>query len=78
MNYKTPVSSIVENQFPEFVKDNYQLFIDFLKFYYKFLNEDQIAGIGPDFDKIRDVDETLSKFIVNFGKKLGWMFLGLI
>ena len=59
------VSSIVESQLPEFIRDDYQTFVDFLKAYYEFLESTQQDPVS-----LRDLDTTLDTFITYFKSEL--------
>ena len=59
------VSSIVPSQLPEFIRDEYQTFVDFLKAYYEFLETTQ-----KDPVTLRDIDTTLDSFITYFKSEL--------
>ena len=59
------VSSIVASQLPEFIRDEYQTFVDFLKAYYDFLETTQ-----KDPTTLRDIDTTLDAFITYFKDEL--------
>jgi len=59
------VSSIVASQLPEFIRDEYQTFVDFLKAYYEFLETTQ-----KDPTTLRDIDTTLDAFITYFKDEL--------
>jgi hypothetical protein len=59
------VSSIVASQLPEFVRDEYQTFVDFLKAYYEFLETTQKYPVT-----LRDIDTTLDAFITYFKSEL--------
>lgn len=59
------VSSIVASQLPEFIRDEYQTFVDFLKAYYDFLETTQ-----KDPTTLRDIDTTLDAFIKYFKDEL--------
>jgi hypothetical protein len=62
---KPKISSIVASQLPEFVRDEYQTFVDFLKAYYDFLETTQ-----QDPVTLRDLDTTLDAFITYFKSEL--------
>lgn len=59
------ISSIVASQLPEFVRDDYQTFVDFLKAYYEFLETTQQDPVS-----LRDLDTTLDSFITYFKGEL--------
>ena len=59
------ISSIVSSQLPEFVRDDYQTFVDFLKAYYEFLETTQ-----EDPVTLKDIDTTLDDFITYFKSEL--------
>ena len=71
MSYKIPTSSVVSSQFPEFVREDYPTFIRFVELYYQFLNENNVNGIGSSFDSVRDIDETLNKFVDALWQEMG-------
>jgi hypothetical protein len=62
---KPKISSIVASQLPEFIRDEYQTFVDFLKAYYEFLETTQ-----KDPTTLRDIDTTLDAFITYFKSEL--------
>ena len=62
---KPKISSIVASQLPEFVRDEYQTFVDFLKAYYEFLENTQ-----KDPVTLKDIDTTLDSFITYFKSEL--------
>jgi len=62
---KPKISSIVASQLPEFVRDEYQTFVDFLKAYYEFLENTQ-----EDPVTLKDLDTTLDSFIKYFKSEL--------
>lgn len=59
------VSSLVASQLPEFIRDDYQTFVNFLKAYYDFLETTQKDPIT-----LRDIDTTLDAFITHFKSEL--------
>jgi hypothetical protein len=71
MTYKIPAVSTVSHQFPEFVKEDYPKFIRFVELYYEFLKTSELEGVGESFNSIRDVDNTLDKFIDSLWKEFG-------
>lgn len=64
---KNQLSHVIRNQFPEFAREEYPGFINFVTLYYKYL--DSIDG--RNLDSIRDIDETLDVFVDKFKKELG-------
>ena len=60
------LSPIVSKTIPEFVNDDYPLFVQFLKTYYKWLDETQITSI----EDVVDIDTTLDSFVQYFRKEL--------
>lgn len=60
------LSPIISKTIPEFVNDDYPLFVQFIKTYYKWLDETQITSI----ENIVDIDETLDSFIKYFRAEL--------
>lgn len=60
-------SLLIREQFPQFIKDNYDQFISFIEAYYEFLeqgnNSNQILLSG---NEIADIDSTIDLFVDNF------------
>jgi len=67
---KTPISVALERQIPEFIRGEYELFVNFIKAYYEFLNETQQRNL----EDIRSIENTLEQFIVRFKKELSALF----
>lgn len=63
---KIKQSVAVERQIPEHVRENYPVFVEFVKLYYDFLQETQ----AQELEKIRDIDTTLDEFIDRFKSEL--------
>lgn len=66
MHKKINLSTIVSRQIPEFIRDDYPAFVDFIKAYYEYLDQNESRSI----ESYRDIDETLEEFIANFRKEL--------
>jgi len=60
------ISSVLPSQVPEFVREDYSTFIDFIKAYYEFLDQ----NYDPQFTTLRDLDSTLDSFIQYFKNEL--------
>lgn len=60
------LAPIINKHIPEFVNDDYPLFVRFLKTYYKWLDETQINSIEDTVD----IDKTLNSFIQYFRSEL--------
>jgi len=72
---KDKVSELVNSQLPEFIRSDYTTFVAFLKYYYKFLEQDQGAlELVQNARKYNDIDETtqsfVNYFISNYAKDL--------
>ena len=65
MTDKVTISSIVASQFPDFIKEDYGLFVSFVKAYYEFLEQSQ----SIDLKTIRDIDTTLDEYVKYFKKE---------
>ena len=70
MSNKIKQSIIAQRQLPEHIRENYPVFVEFVKAYYDFLQESQ----GQQLEKIRDVDTTLTEFIDRFKSELAKNF----
>lgn len=63
------ISSLVNNQLPEFIRYDYPLFVTFLEAYYKFLEQDQAAfELIQNSSSYRDIDTTVDSFVEYFVK----------
>ena len=56
------ISSVLPSQVPEFVREDYGTFIEFIKAYYEFLDQ----NYDSQFTTLRDLDKTLDSFIEHF------------
>lgn len=56
------ISSVLPSQVPEFVREDYGTFIEFIKAYYEFLD----LNYDSQFTTLRDLDNTLDSFIEYF------------
>ena len=56
------ISSVLPSQVPEFVREDYGTFIEFIKTYYEFLD----LNYDSQFTTLRDLDNTLDSFIEYF------------
>ena len=63
---KLKQSVAVVRQIPEHIRENYPVFVEFVKLYYEFLQETQ----AQELEKIRDIDTTLDEFIDRFKSEL--------
>jgi hypothetical protein len=62
---RTPIQSVVKNQLPEHIREDYPTFVAFVEAYYEYMQRN-----GVDLKQIRDIDETLEDFIGQFKKEL--------
>jgi len=62
---RTLTSSLIPNQVPEFIREDYPTFVAFVEAYYEYLDQQ-----GVDLKSVRDLDETLDSFIDHFRKEL--------
>ena len=60
------ISSLVPGQLPEFVREDYETFVLFLKAYYEYLD----SLPGKSLHTYRDLDKTLDQFIIHFKNEL--------
>lgn len=59
---KLKQSIAVQRQIPEHIRENYPVFVEFVKLYYEFLEDTQATKL----ETIRDIDTTLDSFINSF------------
>lgn len=69
------LSVLIENQLPEFIQTDYEMFITFIKAYYEFLEQNnQAQELLQDITKYADIDETsedmISKFLANYANDI--------
>lgn len=69
MSLRPKLSSVVEKQLPEFVREDHQQFVTFLKAYYEYLDNQSL-----DLKNLRDLDNTLDEFIKHFKNELAVNF----
>jgi hypothetical protein len=63
---KAKVSTVIENQIPDFVREDHNTFVLFLKSYYEYLD-----GIeNRNLENTRDIDNTLDEFIEFFAREI--------
>lgn len=72
---KEKISKLVRSQLPEFVSNDYSLFVSFIEAYYRFLEQDQQAiEIVQNASEYSDIDRTTSSFLnyflLNYAKDL--------
>lgn len=64
---KNKLSLLVDNQLPEFVREDYSNFITFIKTYYEYLEQNNKAQeILENFNLYSDIDETSEFLVRNF------------
>lgn len=63
------LSDKVASQLPEFVQANYPTFVAFMEAYYEYLDNQSI-----DILSVKDIDDTLDRFITNFKEELATSF----
>ena len=67
---KTPVKVALERQIPEYIRGEYELFVNFIKAYYEFLDQTQRRNL----EDIRSIENTLEEFVIRFKKELSVLF----
>ena len=67
---KIKQSIVVQRQIPEHIRENYPVFVEFIKSYYDFLQQTQQQNL----ETIHDVDTTLDEFIDRFKAELAKNF----
>jgi hypothetical protein len=65
--FKQSLSHLIANQLPDFVRNEYPVFITFLEKYYEFLDEEnQVNNFLLNYEKNFDINRTLDTFIPKF------------
>jgi hypothetical protein len=65
LNLRSSIYSEIADQFPDIYKENGDFLVSFVEAYYKHLDE----KMDRDVPKLRDIDDTLSSFLVFFKRK---------
>ena len=60
------LQTIVSRQVPEFIRDDYPAFVEFIQLYYAYLDQYEQRNLNS----LRDIDQTLDSFITYFRKEL--------
>ena len=60
------LKSIVSKQIPEFAREDYPLFVQFIEAYYEYLSQTEKRNIT----ELRDIDQTLDSFVQYFKNEL--------
>lgn len=63
------LQSLVSRQLPEFVREDFPAFIEFLKAYYEYLETVDARNI----EDLRDIDKTIYDYIIFFSNELSFM-----
>ena len=65
--FKQSLSHLIANQLPDFVRNEYPVFVAFLEKYYEFLDEDnQVNNFLLNYEKNFDINRTLDTFVPKF------------
>lgn len=67
---KIQVTTALERQIPEFIREDYTTFVKFVKAYYEFLSQTD----NRNLEDIRSIDRTLNDFVSKFKKELAAIF----
>jgi hypothetical protein len=61
------ISALVPDQLPDFIRENYDTFVEFLKAYYLYLEKDyNVQEVFQNFKGYADIDKTIPGLIDNF------------
>ena len=70
MDIEKYISPFIESQFPLFYREEGQVFIDFMKAYYEWMeNSGNILFVSRSLLEYRDLDKTLDNFLIYFKNK---------
>ena len=67
---KIQVTTALERQLPEFIREDYKTFVKFVEAYYEFLGETNRRNL----EDIRSIDRTLDEFVSKFKTELAAIF----
>lgn len=68
MSNRVKLSTVLPKQLPEFIREDYPLFIKFLEYYYQYLDEQEV-----DVKSVRDLDETADKFVQHIKNEVNYV-----
>lgn len=61
---KLPLSSIIKDQLPEHIRDNYEVFSAFMEAYYEWMEQqNSVTGADKGLINLKDVDNSIDSFI---------------
>jgi hypothetical protein len=63
------ISNLIENQFPSFYREEGPIFIEFVKQYYKWLENENALKHSRNYFDYKDIDSTTDQFLVYFKEK---------
>jgi len=63
------ISNFIENQFPSIYKEEGTVFIEFVKQYYRWLEQENALKHSRNFFEYKDLDETTDQFLLFFKEK---------
>jgi len=64
----TKLQTVIDKQLPEFIREDYDTFVQFLKGYYQYLD----VVDKRDLEDLRDIDKTLYDYIIFINGELGF------
>jgi hypothetical protein len=68
MSNRVKLSTVLPKQLPEFIREDYPLFIKFLEYYYEYLDSQEV-----DIKSVRDLDETAEKFVQHIKNEVNYI-----
>ena len=63
------ISNFIENQFPSIYREEGTVFIEFVKQYYRWLEQENALKHSRNFFEYKDLDETTDQFLIFFKEK---------
>lgn len=73
--FKQSLSHLIANQLPDFVRNEYPVFVTFLEKYYEFLDqENQVNNFLLNYEKNFDINRTLDTFVPKFKNQYAQSF----
>jgi hypothetical protein len=63
---KAKISTVIDDQIPDFIREDHGVFVQFLKAYYEYLSTIE----NRNLENLRDIDNTLDSFIDYFAKEI--------
>jgi len=71
MSTETKISNLIENQFPDFIREEAPLLVKFIKAYYEYMEQDgNVTERSKNLLDYQDIDRTTSEYLDWFKREV--------